>query len=189
MTDSLHQRGKALEDSFFRLKDCQLLERLRQEMEARSAIDSLKSASGISDPETLEGLVEHQVTAETMTSLAMVPLVVIAWADDKLSPDEKRAILKAAHQAGIEEGTAAHQLLDSWLSEKPDEDLWEAWKQYVHALKEQMSSAPFNQLKQTILRRAKEIAKVAGGILGTTVGAISIYEEKKLKELEEVFGD
>ena len=189
MTDSLHERGKALEDSFFRLQDNQLLEQLRREMETRSAIESLKAASGITDLETLELLVEHQVTAETMTSLAMVPLVGIAWADDKLTHDEKSAILKAAHQTGIEEGSAAHRLLDSWLSQKPDDELWEAWKQYVQALKAKMKPAPFNQLKQTILRRAEEVAKVAGGILGTTVGAISIYEEKKLNELRDAFGE
>ncbi len=188
MSDIIHERGKSLEEAFFRHRDQQLLEKLRADLTTKTAVESLRAATGITDENTLRELAEQNVTTESMTSLSMVPLVVVAWADGKIAPGERDALLKAAHEAGIEEGTPAYQLFESWLGQKPDSELFEAWKHYVSALKEKLDPAGFHQMTAAIMERAKRVAKASGGLLGTSVGSVSVYEEKKLKELRNTLG-
>lgn len=188
MSDIIHERGKSLEEAFFRHRDQQLLEKLRAELETKNAVESLRAATGITDENTLRELAEQKVTAESMTGLSMVPLVVVAWADEKITPAERDALLKAAHESGIEEGTPAYQLFEAWLDHKPDHELFEAWKHYVAALKEKLDPAAFHQMTAAIMDRAKRVAKASGGLLGTSIGSISVYEEKKLNELRNTLG-
>ena len=93
--------------------------------------------------------------------------------------------MRAAGEAGATDGTAAHDLLRSWLDKRPGVELLEAWKGYVHALVESMDSAERQSLRDGILGRARGVAEAAGGFLG--LNKISDVEQKKLEELEAAF--
>ena len=186
MEDSLHERGKAMEDLFFKQTDEKLLNNLRLELEAKESRDALLEASGITDIAVLDELLEAGITPESLTSIALVPLVVVAWADRVMEGSEKAAILQAAEVAGIKTGTASYATMESWLEKRPSFELLEAWKAYITALKPTLDGAAFTQLKHSIMNRAEEVATAAGGFLGLG-NKVSDAERKVLAELDNSF--
>ncbi len=185
MDDSLKQRGNALENAFYREKDKQLLDNLRAELKNNEAREALSHATGLDDDPALTAMVENNITAETLTSVSLIPLVAVAWADGIMEDAERKAVLDAAHQSGVAEGTAAHALLDSWLDHKPEDSLLDAWKAYIHALNETLDATSLGQLKAKVLGRAQEVAESAGGFLG--FNAVKEVEKRLIDELAHAF--
>ena len=185
MNDFLFERGRLLENQFYREKDRHLLDRLRAEMQAEDARKALTLASGIQDEKVVSELVENNISAETLTSVSLIPLVTVAWADRTLEAAERRAVLTAATGSGIEPGSVAYALVESWLEEEPSAELFESWKHYVHALKQTIDAASLMHLKTSVMKRAKEVAESAGGVLG--VGRVSGEEKDVIEEMEAVF--
>jgi len=186
MEDSLHERGKAMEDLFFKQSDEKLLKNLRSEMAAKENRDAFQEACGISDPAVLDAIFEVGITAESLTSIALVPLVVVAWADKVMERGEKAAILQAAAAAGVQTGTASYATMESWLETRPKTELLEAWKAYIAALKPTLDAVAFTQLKHSIMGRAEKVATSTGGFLGLRK-KVSDQEQKVLDELERAF--
>ena len=139
-------------------------------------------ASGIEDAAVLDSLIDCGITPESMASVALIPLVAVAWADNKMEENEKEAILKAANEAGVSEGSASHQSIAAWLDNRPDSSLTEAWKNYMGALNESIDPVAFNQLKAIVIRRAENVAEAAGGFLGLG-NKVSDAERKVIDEL------
>lgn len=186
MSDSLHDRGKALEDLFFAEKDQELLEKMHEEIAAQESREALQSASGISDAAVLDSLCKSGISPESLTSVALIPLVAVAWSDNKMDEAEKVAILQAADVAGITTGSVSYQTIESWLSKKPGSDLLEAWKAYIGSLKTTLEPAALAQLEVSIIGRAERVAKASGGFLGLT-HKVSDSERKVLDELSATF--
>ena len=145
---------------------------------------ALAAASGISDEETLNHLVELKIGPDTLTALTLFPLVEVAWADDRMEEKERRAILNAAKERGVAE--AAANLLENWLNEKPSDSVRSAWYEYIDALTNTMSEERKKALKEDILGQAKAVAEAAGGFLGFG-DKISHGEQVALDELEKAF--
>jgi hypothetical protein len=186
MSDSLHDRGRAMEDLFFAESDQRLLDKIREEMEAKDAREALQMATGISDTTVLDAFIENGITPETMVSIGLIPLVMVAWSDHRMESAEKAAILKAADQAGIGAGSPSYHTIESWLSKKPDSDLLDAWVRYIGLLKETLDGAAFSQLKKSIIGRAEHVAESAGGFL-RVVNTVSAAERKVLDRLTAAF--
>lgn len=186
MADSLHERGQAVENLFFAERDQKLLEKLKTELAAEETRAALASATGIRDQAVLDSLIEQKISLESMTVVSLVPLVAIAWADGSVHESEHEAIMGAAESAGVQKGSAAAELLDSWLSEKPGEDLLASWKAYVVALKSTLDPEAAGQLKSRVMERAEKVAAAAGGFLGLG-NKISDAEQKVLEDLESTF--
>jgi hypothetical protein len=186
MEDSLHERGKAIEDLFFKQCDEKLLDNLRKEIAKKEIHEAFHHVSGISDAAALDALVEAGITPESLTSIAMVPLVVVAWADKVMEPAEKAAILQAAEVAGVHPDTASYVTMECWLEKRPSSDLLEAWKAYIRALKPTLDAVAFSQLKHSILDRAEKVASATGGFLGLG-SKVSESERKVLSQLAKAF--
>ena len=185
--EELNRRGHALEDAFFKQRDNELLAKLRADVEGQDHRSALRTVSQIDDDATLDLLVAHQITPETWTSISLIPLVAVAWADGKMDEKERLAVLRSAHESGVAEGTIAHHLLEDWLANKPDDGLLKSWEGYVKELKTKIGETELDQLKKSVMGRARLIAEATGGYLGF-INAIAPSEEKVLKELEETFG-
>ena len=186
MSDSLHDRGKVIEDLFFAENDKRLLDQMRAEMESKEQNAALSTASGITDEAVLKVLASSGITAETLTSLSLIPLVAVAWADKKMDPPEKEAILKAAGVVGIESGSAGYATMESWLNKQPGPELLAAWKAYIGSVKTTLDATAFGQLKTSIMGRAESVAESAGGFLG--LKTVSDVERKVLDDLAATFG-
>jgi hypothetical protein len=185
MDDSLQKRGHALEELFFQKQNQMLLEQMRKQLEGETIRETLTQITGIEDQQVIDHIASAGITGESIVALSMVPLLSVAWADGVVQLNEKEAILKAAAESNIHKGSAAYQLLEAWLKHEPAPELLEAWREYIQELRRVANPTAFSQIKATVLRRAEEIAKSAGGFLG--MAAISVSEQKVLDSLARAF--
>ena len=182
----LRDRGKSLEDEFFRREDQRLLTRLAELKKAEASREALAKASGITNPAVLDRLLALGVHAETVAALSLVPLVEVAWADGKLDPRERQTIVEHLPDAGITPGTAAYALVEAWLERRPERKLLDAWTQLVQAICEQFSAAEASRLQSDLLDRARKVAGASGGVMG--IGSrVSSAEAAMLQQLERAF--
>lgn len=186
MTDSLHSHGKAMEDKFFNDLDKQLIENMKAEYAKQETREALATASGISDEAVLDALCEAGISPESLTSVSLIPLVAVAWADNKMEDAEVAAVLQAADVAGIKTGTPSYETVQAWLAKRPAAELTETWKSYIGALKDTLDEASLGQLKTSIMGRAESVAKSAGGFLGLG-NKVSDVEQKVLDDLSSAF--
>jgi len=182
---SQDEKRQNLEDLFYQRQDQYMVEKLRRMKEAQETKENLAKVSGIENESVLEKLVELNVRPETLASLAIVPLVEVAWADREISEKEKAAVLKAAKVSRWAKEMEDYQMLDRWLEKRPSEELLAAWIVYMQGLSEKLTPAEKNDLKAELLGHAKQIAEASGGFLG--FGKISEAEEKMLRKLEKGF--
>jgi len=182
----LRDRGRSLEDEFFRREDQRLLAKLDEVKAAQATREALAKASGITKPEILDKLVALGIKPETIAALSLVPLVEVAWADGSLDPKERRATLERAREAGLAPGSTAHALLEAWLERRPDPRLLDTWTQMVRGLREQLGADESARLRTALLEQARAVAGASGGVLG--LGAkVSGAEAAMLQRLEAAF--
>ena len=181
----LKEKAKALEDSFFALENAKLLQQLREESAKEEKRKEFREYLNIESEEIIDALVELEVEPETLVAFSMVPLVEVAWADGEIQPKERDAIIKAAVERGVEEGSPTCDLLRNWLQTKPDPRLLEVWRSYIDELKESLGERSRAHLKSGTMGRARAIAEAAGGFLG--VASISPAEKEMLEKLEWAF--
>ena len=184
--DSLNDRRKALEESFFARRDEQLLRALRQQMNDDAQREALARASGITNEQLLDQLLQLEIRPETMAAMSLVPLVAVAWADNVMDAKEREAILQAAHEAGITNTDPGYKLLAEWFEHAPSEEMMRTWKAYVGTLTETLTSGGKEALREEVIGRAHKVAAAAGGILGLG-SKVSLAEKKVLDELAEAF--
>ena len=118
MADNQHilgERGKTLEDEFFRKEDARLIEKLRELKAKEATREELSRVSGIKNAAILDRLIQLGVHAETLVALSIVPLTEVAWADGAIDAKEEQAILDRAAKSGVTPGSVSYDLLKSWL--------------------------------------------------------------------------
>jgi hypothetical protein len=115
-----------------------------------------------------------------------VPLVLVAWADGTIDDKERAAVLKAAAEGHVAEGSAGHELLAGWLKQKPPAALFETWSAYTKAIAGPLDAAHRAGLRDELLGRAKRVAESAGAFLGLG-SAVSSTEAAVLQKLEAAF--
>jgi len=184
-TQSLQIATRRLEEAFFLEQDKILIERQRAMKKMAETKEALAAASGISNDVVLTRLVELDVRPEVVAALATVPLVEVAWADGKIDPEERAVVLRHANAQGISPGSLEHDLLEAWLTHRPEPKLFEAWQAYIKGLCERLSADERELLKQELLHSARETAEAAGGILG--LGRVSGEEREMLERLAASF--
>ena len=147
--------------------------------------EALATVSGIGNDAILSRLVELDVRPETVAALAAVPLIEVAWADGEVDPKEREAVLSHASGQGIRPGSIAHELLERWLTHRPDAVLFEAWRAYLSGLCEHLDENERELLKAELLHATEATARASGGFLG--LGSISSSEQDMLAELAASF--
>ena len=127
---------------------------------------------------------EAGIGPETLSALSLIPLVAVAWADGKLDDGEREAIERAANEARIAD--PARAMLQSWLAAPPESELLETWKEYIGAVRENLSEEARKELRQNLVGGARVVAEAAGGFLGFG-NKISDSEAVILDELDACF--
>jgi len=184
-TDALHRRGQALEDEFFHRVDEKLREQLRDSLERKKQRERLSAATGFTDEQLLDHLIDGGFQATTLAALALVPAVFIAWADGSVTAKERQAVLAAALDRGLEHEPTAMQMLHAWLNKHPPRSLWTLWKEYAEGLHDSVSATLADLLMKEILRTATSVAEASGGTLG--FGKISEAEQKILDDVSNMY--
>lgn len=183
--DPFDQRRKGLEEAFFKTRDQQLMDKMRNELSAMEEKQKLGHVSGIVEERVLASLVQAGVRAETLAAVSLIPLVEVAWCDGAVSPEEREAVLNAAVSRGIVPASAAYDLLKHWLEQRPDAHIASSWKDYVQEMAKIMPQEEVAKLKKGVMERARHVAEAAGGFLG--LATISRHEHEKLDELGKAF--
>ena len=181
------EQGRTLVDAFFHAKDQQLLKEFRKRLERKDRRAQLADACGIHDEAVLDRLIELDISPETLAAITVVPLVQVAWADGKVQPEEREAIITAAKESGVKPHQGHYPMLEHWLDEKPSREMLEAWEHYIRALCKRLSAEEIVELKRDVMTLARKVARSAGGVLGLG-NKISKAEREVLDELEKAFG-
>jgi hypothetical protein len=181
----LNAKARALTDSFFAKENARILKELKTAVALEEKKIAFREYLNIENDEILDALVELEVDPETLVAFALVPLVQVAWADGEIQAKERGAILKAAAEQGVEEGSPTYSLLSNWLQTPPSPLLLETWLGYIRELMASLGDRSRDHLKNSSLGRARAIAEAAGGFLG--IASISAGEKAMLEKLEQAF--
>lgn len=180
--DAFKERQQTLENEFFHRVDSKLLEQLRKDAQDEKTRNAIAAVTGLSDENLLQELTDKGISAESVTALSLAPLAFVAWADRSVDQKEHDAIIKAAVQSGLQEGGIAAQMLESWLHTKPENSLFETWAHYAQGLMETLGSDAKSHLQAELMKRATDVAKASGGLVG--LGKISSAEQSVLDKIE-----
>lgn len=94
MDNPLAERGRALEEEYFRRKEIELIDELRRRSESEVEQQEVAAVVGITDPAILRTLAGLGFTRETISLLYFVPMVQVAWSDGSVGKGERRLIIK-----------------------------------------------------------------------------------------------
>ena len=184
--DPLAERGRTLEDDYFRKKDQELIEKLRSaaaaekaQAEQSQARAALGQKAGITDPDLLADLQALGFTPDTVVLLPLVPAVQMAWAEGGVSPAERDLIVQLARSRGIEPDSAADQQLAEWLRARPAEQVFAGATRLIRAML--ASPGAQNLTADELVKQSEAIAAASGGLLG--MNRISSEERRLLTTL------
>ena len=154
----LSEREKAFEDLFFRKESERLVEAMRARKTREEQFAALSGVLGVEAPELINPLLDLDLRGENVAALVLAPLVAVAWADHTLDDEERRSIMKAKDDFGIDPESDAGQLLLLWLDHRPHESLLDAWAAYVGELCRALGPDERTQLRNDVIARSKRIA-------------------------------
>src|SRR2546425_4338548 len=181
----LGERGRALEEEFFRKEDQRLTAKLRELKAKEASREELSRISGIKNTAILDRLVELGAHAEPLVAMSIVPLAEVAWADGAIDAKEKQAILDRAAKPGVNPGSTGHDLLKSWLERRPEPRLLTAWIHMVQGINENLTAEQVEALRAGLVERVQAVARASGGVLG--MGKVSSAEAEMIRQLESAF--
>ena len=187
--DSLAERGRAIEEEYFRRKDRELIEKMRQATAAEAARGEMGRATGLQDPALLKELQDLGFTPETVVLLPVVPVLEMAWAENEITPAERRLIVTFARSRGVAEHTAADEQLNKWMTSRPDGAVFRGAGRLIAAMLSSgasQSGGPLNT--DDLVAYCEEIASASGGLLGTRLGSISSEEKALLARIASDLG-
>ena len=167
--DIIQERGRSLEDDYFRKKDRELVEKIQRAAEAERARADIGKAAGLSDPALADELLGLGFTAETVALLPIVPIVQVAWAEGGVSAAERDLIVRFARGRGIAEGSAADTQLSAWMSARPSEEVFARAGRLIRAMLDSGGSAGVSP--DELVAYCENIASASGGVFG--IGKIS----------------
>ena len=177
--DSLAERGRSLEDDYFRKQDLELIEKMRRTAAAEQARAELGQRVGLTDPELLRQLEELDFTPDTVVLLPLVPAVQLAWAEGGVSAAERDLLVQLARRRGVEEGSAADRTLAQWLAARPSAEVFAHATRLIRA----MLAAPgaLDLTAAELVAHCEAIAAASGGLLGRN--RVSAEERRLLSAL------
>lgn len=181
--DAFAERGRALEEEYFRKKDRELVEKMRKAAAAAQARGELSKQTGISDPTVLAELQELGFTADTVILLPLMPVLELAWAEGGITTAERQMLVSLARSRGIAEDSAADRQLTAWMTERPAPEVFTKAARLISALLDAGAPAAKGLTAEQVVKYAEQIASASGGLLGLPIRAISMEERDLLARI------
>ncbi len=164
--DSYFSQGRQVEEKYFKEKERELIERLRQKAAKEAARRDLAEAVGVSDEAILQALEEMGYTRDAVKVLHLFPLVAVAWADGQISDQERVRILDAAQAWGVTGGSPAHQKLMEWLQARPNEVYTQRALQIIRDIMQFRTADHQQDYRDRMKELCEKVAEASGGFLG-----------------------
>ena len=184
--DRFAERGRSLEDDYFRKKDQELIENMRRAAaaeRARAEKDQVRAEMGqkvgITDPALLLELEARGFTPDTVVLLPLVPAVQMAWAEGGVTAAERDLLVRLARRRGVAAGSAADRQLAAWLDARPGEHVFASATRLIRAMLE--SPGTRDLTADELVKHSEAIAAASGGVFG--LNRISTEERQLLTAL------
>jgi hypothetical protein len=182
--DAFADRGRALEEEYFRKKDRELVEKMRRAAAADQVRGELSKQTGIADPAMLAELQELGFTADTVSLLPLVPVLELAWAEGGITAAERQMLVSLARSRGIAEGSAADHQLTAWMASRPAPGVFSKAGRLISALLASGSADAAKGLTaDRLVAYCEQIASASGGLLGLPIRAVSMEERNLLTRI------
>ncbi len=172
--DAFKERERSIEETYFRQRDAKLLERLRQEAKLEDIATALAEKLQVDNPDLLGRVRELGVTVDTAPAFFVAPLVQVAWAEGKVTEEERDTVLRLARARGIEENSPAYAQLLEWLQVRPADAVFDT---AVEVIKSGFAVLPPEEREERIKRlvqACQEVAMASGGGLAKLLGLGSV---------------
>lgn len=182
MADNSPKKWSKLEESFFNGVDQKLLDKLRQQVATEERAAAIERLTGLNDPKVCRDIAALNISVESLAALRLVPLVAVAWADDRIEDNERFRVIHAAEKAGLTPGDPAYEMLKGWLTERPSIELFETWLEYAKTLAMSLDVEARENLRTTLVEQVRNVAAANGGLFG--YGSISPTEQRLLERIE-----
>jgi hypothetical protein len=179
--DGITQDVRAREEEYFRKKDRELIERMKQAAAAEENRRELATRTGIQDPALIRELEELGFTPDTIVLLPLVPIVQVAWAEGGVSDAERRLLVQLARSRGVADGDAADRQLKDWMDTRPARDVFSRASRLIRAMLDNPEASHAGMSADELIRYSEEIAAASGGILG--MGRVSAEERATLAQI------
>jgi hypothetical protein len=177
ITDDVRKR----EEDYFRRKDRELLERMRQASETEQSRRELESATGIQDAGLIADLEELGFTPETIKLLPIIPVLQVAWAEGGISSSERTMLAELARSRGITAGSAADARLTEWMDQRPSDDTFRKANRLISAMLDSPAVAGGQMSADELIKYCEQIAAASGGFFG--IGKVSSEEREALQQI------
>jgi hypothetical protein len=177
MTDQARKR----EEDYFRKRDRELIERMRQAATAEQTRRELEAKTGLHDPGLLNDLQELGFTPDTIQLLPIVPILQVAWAEGGVSDAERKLIVQLARARGIKDASAADRQLNEWLDRRPSEHVFASATRLIRAMLDRPTEAIGDLSADDVIKYSESIASASGGMFG--IGKISAEEKATLAKI------
>ncbi len=179
--DGLTDQARKREEDYFRKRDRELIERMKQAAAAEQTRRELKEKTGLQDPELLNDLQELGFTPDTIQLLPIIPILQVAWAEGGVSAAERKLIVELARARGIAAGSAADRQLNDWLERRPSNDVFISATRLIRAMLDQPTPAIGDLSADDVIKYSESIASASGGMFG--IGKISAEERATLTQI------
>ena len=164
--DYLNERDRTLEDDYFRKKDQELIEKMREATALERRTAEYVAKIGFNDPALLQELKDLGFTPDTVSILPLVPIVEMAWAEGGITPAERTMLISLARQRGLLEGSPADLLLASWMENKPSPDTFVHATRLIRAILDTGVAPIGSMTADEIIQHSESIAAASGGVFG-----------------------
>ena len=163
--DAFQERGRSLEEEFFRKKNLELIEKMKQRERDEQTLRDIATQAGVTDPEVVRELQKLGFTPETVGLLPLVPLVQVAWADGTIAEAERNAISELARRRGVVDASPAYHQLQAWLADRPAPAVFEGATRLIRAVLD-TPGAHTQMTADELVAYCEQIANASGGLFG-----------------------
>ena len=176
------ERGRSLEEEYFRKHQAKLLEKLREHGKLEEISEALAVKLQIDNPELLRRIIALGVTLDTGPAFLLAPLVQVAWGEGTVTDRERQTVLAIAEARGLEKTSPAYAQLLQWMQARPGNQLFDT---AIEAIKTGLSVLSPEERAERIKRivdACRQVAAASGGLsrmLGLGSG-VSSEEETML---------
>lgn len=182
--DTFAERGRALEEDYFRKKDRALVEKMREAAAAEQARGEISRKTGVADPALLQELLDLGFTPDTVILLPLVPVLEVAWAEGGITAAERDLLVKLARSRGIDANSAADLQLTQWMASKPEPVVFQRAGRLIAAMLASGTEAPGGKMTaDELVAYCEQIAAASGGIFGTSLRSITSEERSLLTRI------
>jgi|GEM_PF-195076 len=165
-TNPLDEIRRAREASWFQDRDRELIDGIRRRLERLDNLEALEQALQVPDHELPGMLAQLGIAAETLPVLTLVPMIQVAWADQRIQPEETALLLEAAAAAGIIPDSPAGVALAGLLEAPPSPELVQVAYRSIWALLSAAPAGDVDEALEDLASLASRMARVTHRLLG-----------------------